>query len=285
MGNQNSLPEEGEISLIDILRFLKSVYKISLLFGVMGIIAAITYLAITPKQYEAVARIALAQISATGNNKFFNPLGVNIEEPTLLIARLSSPTSFTPQILSSCGIDDNNPGASLANAIKLAPIKGAVNLVELKAFGKSPEVAYACAQAIFELVKITQDQILTPYIEAVKARLAHDEERLIKINALVSRTDKTSQSVGVAYLSTRDEISYLLDEITILKINIIQSQNGATRLIVPIYVSNSPVAPNRLIVLMAGLLGGLSSGLLLALARQICIKLKADLQDQKQSVP
>lgn len=52
---------QGEISLLDILRFLKSAYKTILLFGAAGVVAAISYLAITPKQYEATALIAMAQ--------------------------------------------------------------------------------------------------------------------------------------------------------------------------------------------------------------------------------
>jgi LPS O-antigen subunit length determinant protein (WzzB/FepE family) len=65
--NEN-LQDESEISLIDILRFLKSAYKTILIFGALGIAAAITYLVITPKQYEATAQIVMAQIGAANNN-------------------------------------------------------------------------------------------------------------------------------------------------------------------------------------------------------------------------
>lgn len=124
---------DDEISLIDILRFLKSAYRTILVFGVAGSVIAVAYLAVTPKQYEAVAQIAMAQIGTANSNNNLNPLGINIEEPSLLIARLSSPTSFTTQVLSSCSMEDAaNPGASLAKAIKLAPPKGVANVVELK---------------------------------------------------------------------------------------------------------------------------------------------------------
>lgn len=285
--NNSELAQQAqEISLIDILCFLKSAYKSILIVGLVGLGLAIAYLVVTPKQYEAIAQIAMAQIgAANNNNNNLNPLGVNIEEPSLLIARLSSPTSFNSQVLSSCGMDESaNPGASLAKAIKLAPPKGVANVVELKTFGKSPEAASTCAQAIFELIKATQAQILAPYIEEAKAKLVDDEERLNKAKDLVAKADKTGQAVGAAYLSTRDEIRYLLDEITSLKNVVTSNQSRATRLIAPIYASDTPIAPKKRIVLMAGLLGGLFLGLLLALARQMWVKLKADLQEPKQRV-
>lgn len=131
---------------------------------------------------------------------------------------------------------------------------------------------------------MTQAQILAPYIEEAKTKLADDEGRLIKAKDLVAKADKTGQAVGVAYLSTRDEIHYLLDEITSLKNVVTGNQSRATRLIAPIYASDSPIAPKKRIVLMAGLLGGLFLGLLLASARQMWIKLKADMQEQGQLV-
>ena len=275
------IKDEQEISLIDILRFLKGAYKSILIAGLVGLGLAIAYLVVTPKQYEAIAQIAMAQIGASNNN--LNPLGVNIEDPPLLIARLSSPTTFTPQIISICSMEEiGNRGISLAKAIKLAPTKGVATVVELKTFGNSPEAAFNCAQAIFELTKVTQAQILAPYIEEAKTKLADNEERLIKAKNLVAKADKTGQAVGAAYLSTRDEIRFLLDEITALKNVVASNQSRATRLITPIYASDTPIAPKKRIALMAGLLGGLFLGLLLALARQMWIKLKAGIQEQKQ---
>jgi hypothetical protein len=40
-----ALPAEKEISLIDILRFLKGAYKTILVFGILGFAVAIAYLA------------------------------------------------------------------------------------------------------------------------------------------------------------------------------------------------------------------------------------------------
>ena len=266
---------QEEISLIDILRFLKSAWKTVVISGVAGIALSIAYLAITPKQYEATAQIAMAQIGAANNNNI-SPLGVNIEEPALLISRLSFPTSFTPEVIAGCGLQEQaNAGASLSKSIKLTPVKGVASVVELKTFGGTPKSAQDCALGVFELIKTTQAQIVAPYIEEAKVKLADDEERLQKAKDLVARSDKSGAAMSASYLSTRDEIRYLLDEITALKNVVTSNQNRAARMVAPIFASDTPIAPKKRIVLAAGLLGGLFLGLLIALARQMVLKLKS----------
>ena len=273
----DSSSQEDETSLIDILRFLKGVYKTILIFGVVGIAAAIAYLVITPKQYEATAQITMAQIgAANNNNNNISPLGINIEEPALMIARLSTPMSFTQEELTACGFEGKpDAAAALAKAIKLTPAKGVPNVVELKTFGPSPEAAQGCANAIFDFTKKTQAQIVAPYIEEVKIKLLDDEQRINRAKELVSRSDKGGSAMSATYLSTRDEIRYLLDEMTGLKNILASNQNRATRLIAPIYASDVPISPKKRIALATGLFAGLFLGLLIALARQMIAKLKS----------
>ncbi|MBU3590681.1 hypothetical protein ICN11_01430 [Polynucleobacter sp. 78F-HAINBA] len=266
--------DDNDISLIDILRFLKSAYKAIAIFGLAGIALSIAYLAMTSKQYEASVQIAMAQIGATNNN--INPPGINIEEPALLISRLSSPTSYTPEVIAACGLQGQaNATVSLSKSIKLTPAKGVASVVELKTFGLTPQAAQECALGVFELIKTTQAQIVAPYIEEAKIKLADDQERLQKAKDLVARSDKSGAAMSASYLSTRDEIRYLLDEITALKNVVTSNQNRATRMVAPIYASDTPIAPKKRMALAAGLLGGLFLGLLIALARQMVLMLKS----------
>lgn len=272
---------DKEVSLTDILCFLKSDWKTIAISGLGGLILAIAYIVATPAKYEAVAQIVMAQIA----NNNINPLGVNIEEPSLLIARLSSPASFPEKVLSACGIEEGvNSAAILAQSIKLGVPKGVANVVDLKAFGKSPEAASICAQAIFELIKTTQEQILAPYIAGAKMKLDDDLVRLEKAKESVAGADKSGSAMGAVYLSTRDEIRYLLDEITTLKNIITGSQTRATRLVSPIYASDSQVAPKKQVALDTGLFGGLFLGLLFALARKMWMRMKNNMQEQNQGV-
>lgn len=274
--NNSTIPpnQDDEISLIDILRFLKKSWKTIAITALVGLALAMTYLAITPKQYEAVAQIAMAQIGATNNNNI-SPLGVNIEEPALLIARVSSPSSFTPQVIAACGLQDQaNAALALSKSIKFTIPKGVANMVELKTFGPSPQVAEQCNLAIFELIKTTQSLIVAPYIADAKVMLDDDIERLAKAKDLVAKADKSSAAIGAAYISTRDEIRYLLDEIAALKNVVITNQSRVTRLVSPIYAGDMPIAPKQRNILTAGLFGGLFLGLLIAMAITMIAKLK-----------
>lgn len=264
---------ETEISLIDILLFLKKAWKTIAIAALAGLALSITYLAITPKQYEAVAQITMAQIRAANNNT--NPLGVNVEEPAFLITRMSSPTSFTPEVIAACGLQDQaNAALALSKSIKLTIPKGGANVVELKTFGPSPQATQECNLAIFELIKTTQSLIIAPYIADAKVMMDDSIERLAKAKDLVVRADKSGSAMGAAYLSTSDEIRYLLDKITALKNVVISNQNLTTRLVSPIYTSDMPITPKKRNVLAVGLFGGLFLGLLIAMGRTMITKLK-----------
>jgi LPS O-antigen subunit length determinant protein (WzzB/FepE family) len=267
----------AEISLLDILRFLKGAYKTILVFGALGLAIAIAYLVITPNRFEAVAQIQMAQTSGANNNNNLNSLGVNIEEPALLIARLSSPSSFSAGAIAACGQQaQSNSALAAVQTIKLAPIKGISNVVELKTVGPTSEAASICAQAIFELIKTSQAQIQAPYLEEAQTRLVEDKSRLDQAKALVAKADKSGAVMGAAaYLSTRDEIKLLSDQMALLQDLISFSQSHVTRLVSPIYASDNPVAPKKRIALLAGLLGGLLLGLLIALGRQMWTKLES----------
>lgn len=281
MSNNSSPPldlnGDHEISLWDILHFLKNAWKTITVATLIGLALSIAYLAVTPKQYEAIVQITMAQIGVANNN--INPLFVNIEEPALLTARMSSPTSFTPPVIAACGLEGQvNAALELSKSVKLTIPKGLVNVVELKTFGKTPQVAQECNLAVFDLIKATQSQIVAPYIEEAKIKLVDDEERLSKAKGLVAKADKSGSAMSASYLSIRDEIRYLLDEITALKNVVTSNQNRATRLVTPIYAGDMPIFPKKRAALAAGLLGGLFFGLLFALGRKVIARMKGEMR-------
>jgi capsular polysaccharide biosynthesis protein len=277
-GKYAQTSERDEMSLVDVFRFLKGAWKAIIIFGLIGIVLSIVYLAFTPKQYEATAQIAMAQIIVPSNTSYssLNPQGINIEDPNLLIARLSTPTSFDSKVINACGLDGKPDAAAiLAKNIKLSLPKGIPNIVELKTVDASPEAARSCASAIFELIARSQSQILAPYIEEAKVKLEDDEARLAKAVSVVAKADKSGQAMSASYLSTRDEVRFLLDEIAGLKNVVFNNKNRGTRLIAPIYASDAPIAPKKRMALMSGIFGGLFLGLLIAIARHMLLELKS----------
>lgn len=274
---------QEEISLADILRFVQSNWRVIALCGIAGLAVAIAHIVTTPKRYEATAQILTAQVGATSNNNNKNPLGNDIEEPSLVVARFSSPTSASPATIAACGLEgEQDAQFKLVKNIKLSIPKGISSVVELKVFGSSPEAAKSCALGVFSDVKSSQDDLMAPYLEEARVNLILDEERLAKAKEFLLKADQSGSGVGAAYLSTRDEIRALIEKIASLKATLSSSQNRSTRLVSPIYANTSSSSPQKSIVLIAGLLGGLFAGLLLVLAGKQLVSLKAQSNSRRE---
>lgn len=210
----------------------------------------------------------MAQI-ANGNNNNINPLGINIEQPQALIARLALPTSYPKEVISLCGLaEQKNPEITLASKMKLSIPKGVDGTVDLKVRDASKEIAKACTTAVYQLIKTSQAQIIAPYIDEASKKLKIVEERLGRATQVITKADKSGMAVSAAYLSTRDEISYLIDQIANLQNIITGKESRATHLTAPIYLKDEPVFPQKLNSLLVGLLIGGFLGLALALARK-----------------
>ena len=250
-------PLEDEISLKDIIDFLSESWKAILATGVLGVLVAGTYTAVTPNKYEATAQIEMAKIN---NNS--NSFGSNIEDPNLLIARMKSPSSYDQASIIACGYDGKKQAAqSLSNMIKLSLSKG-TQMVELKVTGLSQEQASQCAQSIFNNIKQSQKIIAEPIIDEAKTKLSLYTERLQETQRFLIKADKSGSSISATYLSTRDEMKNIADEITRLNDLISSASNRQAKLVSPIYASENKVSPKRAISLVGGLIGGLFLGLI-----------------------
>jgi len=273
MSEQSFNPSfEEEISLKDIIDFLIESWKVILVTGLLGVLISATYLIVTPNQYQAAAQIQMAQISASNNNNNnnTNPLGINIEEPNLLMARLKLPTTYSDEVIKACGFENaSSPAESLASSAKFSAVKGVGSMIELKINRDSREIAINCAQALFESIKASQNQIIKPYIEESKALLVKYEARLANSQSLVSRADKSGAALSAAYLANRDEVKFLTEEILRLNTFITTADTRQAKLVSPIYASDTPVSPKKKFILILGLLGGLFVGFLTMIVKKI----------------
>ena len=259
--------KDDEISLLDIFLFFKNGYQFILSFALLGFVGAALYLWAVPQQHEVIGQIKMAQIANLNNNNNVNPLGINIEEPQALIARMAIPTSYPKETIALCGLaEEKDAGALLAKKAKLSIPKGLGGTVDLEIRDTSKEVAEACAIAIYEFVKTSQAQLVAPYIEEVSKKLIIEKERLSRATEFIARADKSGTGVSGAYLATRDEIRYLVDQISVLQSIINGNESRVARLIAPIYVKE--ISPQKRNNLLLGLLLGGFLGLLLAVARK-----------------
>ena len=265
---------EREISLQDIFDFLQGAWKTVAITMVLGLAAAITYLAVTPKQFEAIAQIRMAQISITNPA---NPFGVSVEDPVSLIARMQIPTNANQIVIESCDYQNNKiePAQALAKDLKLSMPKGLLNTVEIKISARSPEKARTCISAVVEQITKLQAQFAKPFIEEAMLRLAQDDERIEIARRLITKADQSGSAMSATYLSARDEISYFLTDREKMIDLINSAEQRGTKLISPIYASEQAVAPKKATSLLAGVLAGLFLGLALAFVRQVWQKRRA----------
>ncbi len=275
MSEQSFNPSfEDEISLKDIIDFLIESWKAILITGLLGVLVSATFLIITPNQYQATAQIQMAQISASNNNT--NPLGVNIEEPNLLMARLKLPTTYSDEVIKACGFENaSSPAESLASSAKFSAFKGVGSIIELKINRNSREIAINCVQVLFESIKASQNQIIKPYIEESSALLVKYEARLANSQSLISRADKSGAALSAAYLANRDEVKFLTEEILRLNTFITSANTRQTKLVSPIYASDIAVFPKKTMSLIVGLMAGLFLGLLLVIIKKALKNYKA----------
>lgn len=261
---------DDEISLIEIIHFFKESWRVIAGFVVLGLAGATLFLWAAPKQYEASAQIKMAQVANMNNhNNNINPLGINIEEPMSLIARMSFPTSYPKETIMHCGIaDEPNPPEALVKKVKLSIPRGLPSVVELKIRDTSKATAQACVDAIYQLIKTSQAKLIAPFIAESQKKLITEEERLKKATNLITRADKSEVALSAAYLISRDEIRYRLDQISSLQSFISDNETRSTHLIAPIYLNEEPFFPqSRSVYLIGFLIGGLM-GLLLAFFRK-----------------
>jgi len=258
--------DESEISLLEIVDFIKNSWKIIILGSFLGLVCAISYLMLTPPMYEATAQIRMAQISQANPA---NPFGASIEDPASLISRMQLPTNYSPEVIGACDYQDQPQGAlALSKAAKFSIPKSVANTVELKILAPSSQLAASCAQGIFVQIAQMQERLSKTFIEEAKIKLESDNEHIESARKLITKADQSGSAMSVAYLSARDELTYFLTdrEKMIDLINSVKSRG--TRLDSPIYASERPVSPKKTISLVAGLAAGFFLGLLFALGRK-----------------
>lgn len=261
----SNLIQEDEISLVDVIDFMSQSWKKIVLTGLFGTLFSITYLAITPNEYQATAQIKIAQAIGGGNS-----FGVSVEQPSLMVARLKSPSSYTVEDVKACGFENEPyPKEALAANAKFTVITGVESMVELKINRKSKELANNCAKFLFESIKTYQGQAIKPAIDNARLLLTHAEQMLSSSKSLVLKADKSGAALSAGYLSSRDEIKALTEEISRLNSFINSAELGQARLLSPVFASDVPVFPNKKLSLIIGLVAGLLLGLLFAMFKKL----------------
>lgn len=263
--SQNTRSDDA-ISLKEILHFLIQSWKTIALAGLLGWFVSMAYLRTTPYTYQATAQIQLAQIVTNANA---NLIATNVEDPKILLARLRFPTVYSNAETKACGLDDKDSSSEiLVNLVKFSEVKGAPSIVELKTVGPSKDIAGKCAEALFKKIKESQNEIMSIYAKEARALLVEYQKRLMNAQSIIVKADKSSASLSAVYLSTRDEVKFLTEEIFRLNTFIASIDTRQAKLVAPIYQDDAPVFPKKKNILIAGLISGIFFGFLIVLVKR-----------------
>lgn len=262
----NNQPFEDKLSLNNAIDFLADSWKLILGVGVIGLLSASVFLWVTPSQYEAVVQIKLAQINVKNDTNFF---GKDLEDVNNVVARFRLPSAYSVEEMKACNLANGQvPNDSIVSLVKMSVIKSSTSTIQLNIRMNSKEHLVGCTQAIYERIRESQAEILAPFIEKSRALLLVYQARLREIRGLINRADNSDHALTAAYLTGRDELIFLSNEIIRLNNIINSSFLLQTKMVNPVYISDVPVFPKKNHSLLIGLLAGVFLGVLFVFVSQ-----------------
>lgn len=227
----------------------------------VSMVAASAYLALAVPVYEATARIRIGQVAGGGL----------FEVPEVVASRLLARYGEDP----ATGV--KRPLPYLKNAT--VP-KGLTSVVQLVAEGDTPQHAVDLLNDAFVYVRESHELIYSQALKSLDERLAYlDSQRIVlvgQISEAQSLVERLKQKDPVQASLVLIEAGRLATTVTALDAErpaIVQQrmapQTQATALLGDIEEPAKPARPKRALVLAAAFVGGLMSGLLLALVANV----------------
>ena len=186
--------EDDEISLIDVLLFLKAsggniVKSIS-----VCLLAGGAYYFSVPKMYEASATIEMARVA-----------GELVESPAVLLEKMKLPLYFSPATLQACGSDSGlSSHAKFVDKIKPSITKSAP-MLSFVTQAPSTQDAKACLNSVIAEVSNNQDAIANPLLQQKKQKLQQmgDQLKLREEIGKIFSVPKVNSNASDAQLSAR----------------------------------------------------------------------------------
>lgn len=254
---------EGELELKDIFNFIATSWKKMAIGGFIGLLCAIVFLFITPKEYEGIVQVQMAQLVAIGNRigNINNVPVVSVEEPNLLIDRLKIPSAYSEKMVAACGYESDGQALGsfkIANAITPGtPPRGVKDVAAFKFRSTRPEVVKACLEELYVMVKAQQEKITNGYAEVAANQIKNAQSEMATLREKMKNSADTPMG-SWAYYFNISEARRLSEQIENMQNFIELGKVQGTRLVGPVYVQAQPVYPRRLVSLAVGVLAGIT---------------------------
>ena len=264
MTTQSQQIEDDEITLIDILLFLKASGRHVLISTIGCLLVGVAYYFSVPKMYEATATIQMAMVA-----------GEVVETPAILLEKIKLPLFFSSAALQACGSDgDLSSHTKFADKLKPAINKSAP-FISLSAQARSTQEAPACLDAVISEIQKSQNDLAKPVLEQKKQKLAQLSDQLKAAEEMAKSfpTTKATNNAMDAQFSARtlvmpfnlanaSEMSDLRKKINELEAELIAPQTQPLSLAAPMFAPE--VSNNKRPVFTLGL--SLALGVFLGLA-------------------
>jgi len=264
MTTQPHKQQEDEISLIDILLFLKASGRNVLISTVLCFIAGVAYYFAVPKMYEASVTIQMAMVA-----------GELVEAPEVLLEKIKLPTFFSAANLQACG-SNGEPSSRYRFGEKLKPtLNKSAPFISFSVQAHSTQEARGCLEVVIGEIQNSQNELAKPLIEQKKKKLAQLRDQLkisedMAKNFPISKTGLNTSDpqfssrtlVMYSALSNANEMSDLRKQINNLQTDLIPPQSQPLSLAAPIYAPEVSINKRPLFILGQSLALGVFLGLL-----------------------
>lgn len=271
--------EPEEMSLQDLWRILMA--QREWLFGIPIVcmfLATVGVLIAKPK-WEATAVIQIGQVGQSGvgqDSQLIEPSGRAIERMKM--------KSFENEVLISLKIpvEGENPLATLFRSSLTLRSLGTTDLIQVKVRGDSPNQAAKWALAVVDRLKSVHERLAQPTIDRLRKQQAELKKQMKMIEEeranLLKIVSKSSEASGDSRFSANLLLSNLLvqknAELRDFEMRRLAADEQLTSvrtyptsLIDLVYVSENPVSPKKLLVLVLAAILGLLLGVVVALSR------------------
>lgn len=261
---------DDEVSLIDLVAFVKRNLFILISGAILGCILGLGVAYAVAPQWEATALLRIGQLGNAGN-------AGNAIEPTLQVVDRIKNRSFQNDVLKNLGLstsENDKLAKKFRDTLKVKLEKS--DLVNLAIRGSSPETAKQNMSAIINEIESIHNKMLEPTVHRWQQELASIHLELDQANAKQERLEKSlngqtgsfndknfSQAALLSniLLAREAEFKNLRDRKRMLEEQLSPARTFSTKVIGRVEVSEDPAYPKK--PLFAAL--GLFFGLLIAL--------------------
>ncbi|BBU67989.1 hypothetical protein ICHIJ1_03910 [Fluviibacter phosphoraccumulans] len=267
--------DDDEISLWDIVEFLKEGWRWLTGGVVVGAVGAVGFVLVTPSQFETTA---IVQPATVGMPTTTTTRGAEVEPVAQTLERLKLPTFYDEAMLQACQAPSRQ---ALSGSVKASQVKGNA-LIQVSYRAPTTALAEACVNAVVGQLTRSQTTMAEPVIKTLEEQLVLTKKQLTEAEGFQGQLEKRAASSAdgasllmLNALSKREEIVRLQKLLIEQKVQLSAPLTQPMQLLEPIYAPERPVAPKKLPVLAGGLLGGLVLGGLAFFVRRSWLGRKA----------